>query len=61
VNVAASAREKRHYSVVELQNTQLWERLDKRIAELGGPDKVRALYAEAVERTNRASIATSVK
>jgi hypothetical protein len=42
------------YSLAQLNATKLWPRLDARLAEIGGPDKVRALYVEAEQARERA-------
>jgi hypothetical protein len=47
------------YSMAELDATKLWQRLDARLGELGGPQKVMALYAEAQQANDRQSIATT--
>jgi hypothetical protein len=38
-----------------------WQRLDARLAELGGPQKVRELQAESARNYDQASIATTVR
>jgi hypothetical protein len=45
------------YSMAQLNAAQLWQRLDARLAELGGPEKVLALYTEAQQAYDRASLA----
>jgi hypothetical protein len=47
------------YPRAELDKTNLWKRLDAKLAELGGPEKVRALYVNEIERYERQSIATT--
>jgi hypothetical protein len=49
------------YTLAALEAAQLWQRLDARLAELGGPQKVRALYAESVRNYDQRSIATTVR
>jgi hypothetical protein len=47
------------YTMAELETARLWPRLDARLGELGGPQKVRALYAEAEQTYDRQSIAAT--
>jgi hypothetical protein len=49
------------YALPALEAAQLWQRLDARLAELGGPQKVRALYAESARNYDQRSIATTVR
>lgn len=46
---------KRFYTVAELDSQQLWQRLDAKLAQLGGPQKVAELFAEA-QRKHREGI-----
>jgi hypothetical protein len=39
-------------TVPQLEARNLWSRMDARIAELGGPEKVRALYKQLFDSTN---------
>jgi hypothetical protein len=47
------------YTMAELDAAKLWQRLDARLGELGGPQKVIALYAEAEQAYDRQTIATT--
>jgi hypothetical protein len=49
------------YTLGALEAAQLWQRLDARLAELGGPQTVRALYAESARDYDQRSIATTVR
>jgi hypothetical protein len=49
------------FTLADLEKAQLWARLDRRLAELGGPEKVEALYTQARERADRLMIPTDVK
>jgi hypothetical protein len=50
---------KSRYTMAELDAAKLWQRLDARLGELGGPQKVIALYAAAEQAYDRQSIATT--
>jgi hypothetical protein len=54
-------RLKSKYSVAELDLMQLWQRLDFRVRELGGPPKVVAMRQDAWSRLDRQSIAVTAQ
>jgi hypothetical protein len=50
-----------YYTVAELEAMRLWERLDAKVAQLGGGQKVRELYAEAERRHRDGGVPDSMK
>jgi hypothetical protein len=48
------------YTLAALEAAQLWQRLDARLAGLGGAQKVRELYVESARNYDQKSIATTV-
>jgi hypothetical protein len=49
------------YTLPALEAAQLWQRLDARLAELRGPQKVRALYVESARNYDQKSIAATAR
>lgn len=45
------------FTLAELETRRLWQRLDERTAQLGGPEKVRAIYRAGLAAYDRQSLA----
>jgi hypothetical protein len=52
---------KERHSLAALEALRLWDRLDARVTELGGAQKVHQLYVESARNYDQGSIATTVR